>query len=97
MGCRGFSSGDAPPSLCLVFRSPDTCLRTAGFCGRWDPSRPASLGNLVLLTREEADAHDAEVGAPGGMEQLRARDPGLCARVEAVLRRAAREFEHSYY
>jgi tRNA A37 threonylcarbamoyladenosine dehydratase len=64
---------------------------------RWDPARPAAVDNLVLFTREEADAHDAEVEAPGGLEALRIREPALRDRVEAVLARARREFAHSYF
>jgi hypothetical protein len=64
---------------------------------RWDPSRPSTVDNLVLLTCEEADAHDAEVAAPGGLEALRAREPQFCARVLRVLERARREFVHGYY
>lgn len=32
---------------------------------RWDAAQPAYVDNLVLLTQEEADAHDA-LFAPGG-------------------------------
>ena len=35
---------------------------TAGlYLTRWNPDRPACLDNLVLLTSDEADAHDAEM------------------------------------
>lgn len=35
---------------------------TAGlYLTRWNPARPACLDNLVLLTSDEADAHDAEM------------------------------------
>ena len=50
---------------------------------RWDEGRPASVDNLVLLTREEADDHDA-----AGVAQARAASPGFAAFVEGQLRRA---------
>lgn len=54
---------------------------------RWDAGRPASPGNLVLLTQEEADAHDALA-----LQSLRAREPAFCVRVEAVLGRVRAQF-----
>ncbi len=74
--------------------------------GRWDPSLPATPDNLVLLTREEADAHDAFVAPPspppgpgggGGLAALRAAEPELCTRVEGVLARVRRELLNSYF
>uniref|UniRef100_A0A1D2A1J0 THIF-type NAD/FAD binding fold domain-containing protein n=2 Tax=Auxenochlorella protothecoides TaxID=3075 RepID=A0A1D2A1J0_AUXPR len=66
---------------------------------RWDAGRPASPGNLVLLTQEEADAHDALAqGSQGSvhdalaLQALRAREPAFCARVEAVLGRVRAQF-----
>lgn len=64
---------------------------------RWDPSRGAVVDNLVLLTKEEADAHDAEVGQPGGFEALKEREPEFVAKVERKLARARRDFINSYY
>mmetsp|Transcript_38670 Transcript_38670/g.95940 ORF Transcript_38670/g.95940 Transcript_38670/m.95940 type:complete len:482 (-) Transcript_38670:9-1454(-) len=64
---------------------------------RWDPLLPACLDNLVLLTSDEADEHDAEMaggdGTPGqGLERLREREPAFTAMVDARLRRVRREF-----
>jgi tRNA threonylcarbamoyladenosine dehydratase len=64
---------------------------------RWDPSLPATVDNLVLLTREEADVHDAETAQPHGFEALCEREPEFAARVYAVLQRARQEFVCSYY
>ncbi|EFN56689.1 hypothetical protein CHLNCDRAFT_21979 [Chlorella variabilis] len=55
---------------------------------RWDPARPASIDNLVLLTHAEADSHEQL----GSLEALRRQEPELCRRVEAVLERARLEF-----
>ena len=48
-----------------------------------EEGRPASVDNLVLLTREEADDHDAR-----GVALARAGSPGFAAFVEGQLRRA---------
>lgn len=56
---------------------------------RWDAARPASADNLVLLTREEADQHDAL--GPAGLQQLKREEPEFVARVEADLDRVRRE------
>jgi len=63
----------------------------------WNPSKRATIDNLVMLTRAEADAHDGEVGQPGGLDAVRRREPGFVAQVERVLERARREFMYSYY
>ena len=55
---------------------------------RWDGAQPARVDNLVLLTFDEADAHDAE---PGGVAGVRAREPPFAASVDATLARARRE------
>lgn len=61
---------------------------------RWDAAAPATPGNLVLLTREEADAHDALFdGATDALRALRSRDPEFVERVEATLRRVRLQFE----
>jgi hypothetical protein len=39
----------------------------------------------VLLTRDEADEHDAAVSGPGGLAALRAAQPEWCAKVERIL------------
>ena len=45
--------------------------------------------SVVLLTGDEADAHDA---APGGVDAVRAAEPEWAATVDARLRRARREY-----
>lgn len=50
---------------------------------RWDPSRPATLDNLILLTTEECDAHDAKCAEPGGFEKLCAEEPDFVRFVES--------------
>lgn len=47
---------------------------------RWDRRRPATVDNLVLLTAEEAEAHDE-----AGMEALTQTEPEFVARVERLL------------
>ena len=64
---------------------------------RWDPSRGAVVDNLVLLTREEADAHDNQVGQLGGFDSLKINEPEFVAKVERKLARARRDFIDSYY
>lgn len=64
---------------------------------RWDPARGAVADNLVLLTQEEADAHDVAAAAPGGLPALRAAEPEFAARVERGLARARRDFVDAYY
>ncbi|GIL46180.1 hypothetical protein Vafri_3235 [Volvox africanus] len=54
---------------------------------RWDAAKPCTADNLVLLTSPEADAHDI---LPS-LDVLRASEPNLVARVEAVLERVRRE------
>ncbi|GIL71550.1 hypothetical protein Vretifemale_1917 [Volvox reticuliferus] len=54
---------------------------------RWDAAKPCTADNLVLLTGPEADAHDV---LPS-LDVLRASEPQLVARVEAVLERVRRE------
>lgn len=64
---------------------------------RWDPSRDATLDNLVLLTMEEAEAHDAAVASPTGLKDLKRNEPEFVQYVEKILDRARREFAYSYY
>ncbi|KAL6763247.1 hypothetical protein V8C86DRAFT_2497247 [Haematococcus lacustris] len=83
---RGFSAKAGPPP-----RIPggDKGLKraTGHLClTRWDASKPAHVDNLVLLTFEEADAHDAT-----SLVELRLRDPEYCERVERVLTKARNE------
>jgi hypothetical protein len=47
---------------------------------RWDRSKPPTVDNLVLLTSDEAEAHDAV-----GLEQLRQQEPEFVLRVEQLL------------
>lgn len=54
---------------------------------RWDLAKPATLDNLVLLTFEEAEQHEAL----GGLEELRRLEPEFCSRVDAILRRAGEQ------
>lgn len=63
------------------FRSTRDLLLT-----RWNAALPAAVDNLVLLTFDEADAHDA-----AGVAAVRAAEPEFAARVEAALDRAARD------
>ena len=64
---------------------------------RWDPCKSGSVENLVLMTREEADAHEEEVAVPGGFEALKEREPELVKKVEKALQRARRDFVDSSY
>lgn len=47
---------------------------------RWDRSKPPTVDNLVLLTSEEADAHDAV-----GLVQLQQQEPDFVSQVEKLL------------
>ncbi len=87
--CAAFSaSGTGYPSTLMGYHAQ---LRqffldanwSAELRARWDEGRPASVDNLVLLTREEADDHDA-----GGVARARAGSPGFATFVEGQLRRA---------
>ena len=54
---------------------------------RWDAAQPADVSNLVLLTFEEAEAHErADLAA------LERDEPEFAAFVKAKLDRARREF-----
>jgi hypothetical protein len=68
---------------------------------RWNPTRPACLDNLILLTSDEADTHDAEMEATGavdengahkGLERLREREQEFVAMVESKFNRVRRDF-----
>ena len=50
-------------------------------------ARPAEVDNLVLLTRDEADAHDALAS----LAELRAKEPAFFHEVETKTRRARRD------
>lgn len=47
---------------------------------RWDRSKPPTLDNLVLLSSEEAEQHDAT-----GLQQLQQQEPEFVAKVERLL------------
>ena len=81
--CHGLDEPTGPPSNSrkAVFRSTAQLVLT-----RWDADQPAAVDNLVLLTFDEAEAHDA-----AGMAAARIAQPELAQRVEATLRRASRE------
>lgn len=51
---------------------------------RWDAARPATPGNLVLLTREEADTHDALTAAGSAEERERVRPGEGAGALDAV-------------
>uniref|UniRef100_A0A7S3QJN2 THIF-type NAD/FAD binding fold domain-containing protein n=1 Tax=Dunaliella tertiolecta TaxID=3047 RepID=A0A7S3QJN2_DUNTE len=56
---------------------------------RWDVTKPATVDNLVLLSHEEADEHDAQQDLnPGSRPE---GDPVFVKRVERVLDKARRE------
>jgi hypothetical protein len=74
------SGADLHLSLILTY--------TAAWPCRWDASKPATVDNLVLLTMDEADAHEA---LPGGLQELQASEPAFVAKVERVLDRVRRE------
>ena len=59
---------------------------------RWDPKRPASLDNLVLLTVEECDAHDARCAEPGGFQRLLEEEPEFRRYVESRFERVRADF-----
>ena len=59
---------------------------------RWNPSRAASLDNLILLTTEECDAHDAACAKEGGFEELVAAEPEFARFVETRLARVRADF-----
>jgi hypothetical protein len=54
---------------------------------KWDREGAAELDNLVLLTRDEADAHDF---GPS-LEALKEAEPEFFSKVDRLLRRARRE------
>lgn len=61
---------------------------------RWELHRPPVPHNLVLLTKAEADAHEARGGYT---PEMRLREPAFCDAVQAVLRRARLEFQEGRY
>ena len=64
---------------------------------RWNPSKPPTIDNLILLTKEEANAHDKQVTMPNGFEMLLNTEPKFAQYVTAVLSRAKNEFSYRYY
>lgn len=53
---------------------------------RWDKNKPSRVDNLVLLTTEEAEAHDAMT-----LGEVWRSDPALVRRVEVLQRHARRD------
>eukprot|EP00873_Tetraselmis_striata_P028405 jgi/Tetstr1/448669/TSEL_035911.t3 len=83
---RGFSA--KAPRVVLPGGDKGLCRSTVNlFLTRWDSSKPATVDNLVLLDREEADAHDDIK-----LEDLRASDPDFCRHVDQILQRARHDF-----
>jgi tRNA threonylcarbamoyladenosine dehydratase len=63
-------------------------LTVCGTCAhRWDASQPATVDNLLLLTFEEADAHDATT-----LQALQQQEPELYRFVDSTLRRVRVEY-----
>ncbi len=56
---------------------------------RWSVERPADVDNLVLLTFDEAEAHE---GAKHDLPVVRRMRPALASFVEAKLERVRWEF-----
>jgi hypothetical protein len=80
---HGLGEAAAPSnSRKAVFRSTAQLVLT-----RWDAAKPAAVDNLVLLTFDEAEAHDEAES----LDAVRAAQPAWAERVEAALRRASRE------
>ena len=63
----------------------------------WDPALGDVVDNLILLTEEEADAHDECVARPGGFDALRRDEPDFVDKVERRLARARRDFKFGYF
>lgn len=55
-------------------------------CCRWDKRRPAAVDNLVLLTFDEAGAHE-----DSDLESVKSADPKFFDRVTAILGRVRQE------
>jgi len=55
---------------------------------RWDRSKPPGVDNCVMLTHDEADRHDQEVG----MQRLRLEEPRFYQWVESILDMARRQY-----
>lgn len=78
---HGWDGHQEGTSRRAVFRATAGLVLT-----RWEPARPAGVHNLVLLTFDEADDHDAH-----GPQHARAKHPDWARHVEHTLARAARE------
>lgn len=59
-----------------------------GLVGRWDAERPADVGNLVLMTFNEAEAHEAI-----SLADVRRDQPSLATYVDRQLERACLAFD----
>ena len=55
---------------------------------RWDPRRPPSVDNVVMLTSEEADQHDQVEY----LEQIREEEPAFVTWVESIIDLARRQY-----
>ena len=54
---------------------------------RWDEENQPTIDNLVLMTFDEAEAHET-----AGLRAVREADPDFAARVERTLRRVREHF-----
>lgn len=60
---------------------------------RWNPARDAVVDNLILLTKDEADAHDEVVLKPGGFDEMVEKESReFLQRVNRIFDRARHEF-----
>ena len=83
---RGFSARS--DRVVLPGGDKGLCRSTANLTfTRWDASKPATADNLVLLSKEEADVHDAAT-----LQEIQLDEPEFVARVEALLDRVRREY-----
>ena len=80
-GCRSARPGERATGRKAAFRSTAQLVLT-----RWDAALPAAVDNLVLLTFDEAEAHDAAC-----LADLRTGESDWVHSVEETLRRAAKE------
>uniref|UniRef100_A0A061RMZ7 Nad-binding rossmann-fold superfamily protein isoform 1 n=1 Tax=Tetraselmis sp. GSL018 TaxID=582737 RepID=A0A061RMZ7_9CHLO len=83
---RGFSA--RAPRVVLPGGDKGLCRSTSELVlTRWDSRRPATVDNLVLLTREEADTHDST-----DLETIRSAEPEFYRDVSLSLQRARHDF-----
>jgi hypothetical protein len=83
---RGFSARS--DRVVLPGGDKGLCRSTANLTfTRWDASKPATADNLVLLSKDEADAHDELT-----LAELQRKEPEFVAKVEVLLDRVRREY-----